>query len=120
MKTASPKRRRSRRRPPKISAVEKTAIRIMRKLYEATVPLFVHTGTNDGQLFEPAAGTRALQLEMPLDGGPAFDAAQPRPIEGSILFRCRAIFHGEHAAQPDPEASRHVANADAQVVAPAA
>jgi hypothetical protein len=35
--TASPKRRRpSRRRPPKVSAVEKTAIRIMRKLYEAT------------------------------------------------------------------------------------
>ena len=33
MKTASPKRRRS---PPKISAVEKTAVRIMRKLYEAT------------------------------------------------------------------------------------
>jgi hypothetical protein len=36
MKTASPKRRRSRRSPPKISAVEKTALRIMRKLYEAT------------------------------------------------------------------------------------
>jgi len=36
MKTASPKRRRSRRSPPKISAVEKTAVRIMRKLYEAT------------------------------------------------------------------------------------
>ena len=33
MKTASPKRRRS---PPKTSAVEKTAVRIMRKLYEAT------------------------------------------------------------------------------------
>jgi hypothetical protein len=33
MKTASPKRR---RRPPKISAVEKAAVRIMRKLYEAT------------------------------------------------------------------------------------
>ena len=33
MKTASPKRRRS---PPKISAVEKTAVRIMRKLHEAT------------------------------------------------------------------------------------
>jgi hypothetical protein len=36
MKTASPKRRRSRRSPPKISAVEKTVVRIMRKLYEAT------------------------------------------------------------------------------------
>jgi hypothetical protein len=36
MKTASPKRRRSRRSPPKISAVEKTAVRIMRRLYEAT------------------------------------------------------------------------------------
>jgi hypothetical protein len=36
MKTASPKRRRSRRRPPRISAVEKTAVRITRKLYEAT------------------------------------------------------------------------------------
>jgi hypothetical protein len=33
MKTASPKRR---RRPPKIGALEKTAVRIMRKLYEAT------------------------------------------------------------------------------------
>jgi hypothetical protein len=33
--TASPKRR-SRRSPPKISAVEKTAVRIMRKLYAAT------------------------------------------------------------------------------------
>jgi hypothetical protein len=36
MKTASPKRRRNRRSPPKIGAVEKTAVRIMRKLYEAT------------------------------------------------------------------------------------
>jgi hypothetical protein len=36
MKTASSKRRTSRRSPPKISAVEKTAVRIMRKLYEAT------------------------------------------------------------------------------------
>jgi hypothetical protein len=36
MKTASPKRRRSRRSPPKISAVEKTAVRIMRKLYDST------------------------------------------------------------------------------------
>jgi hypothetical protein len=33
MKTAPPKRRRS---PPKISAAEKTAVRIMRKVYEAT------------------------------------------------------------------------------------
>ena len=33
MKTASPKRRRS---PPKISALEKAAVRIMRKVYEAT------------------------------------------------------------------------------------
>jgi hypothetical protein len=32
-KRTAPKRRRS---PPKISAVEKTAVRIMRKLYEAT------------------------------------------------------------------------------------
>jgi hypothetical protein len=32
----SPKRRRSRRSPPKISAVEKTAVRFMRKFYEAT------------------------------------------------------------------------------------
>jgi hypothetical protein len=31
------KRRTSRRSPPKISALEKTAVRIMRKLYEATV-----------------------------------------------------------------------------------
>jgi hypothetical protein len=33
MKAASPKRR---RRPPKIGAVEKAAVRIIRKLYEAT------------------------------------------------------------------------------------
>jgi hypothetical protein len=33
MKSASPKRR---RRPPKIGALEKSALRIMRKLYEAT------------------------------------------------------------------------------------
>jgi hypothetical protein len=32
-KSTAPKRRQS---PPKISAVEKTAVRIMRKLYEAT------------------------------------------------------------------------------------
>jgi hypothetical protein len=36
MKTASPKRRRSQRSPPKISALEKSAVRIMRKLYAAT------------------------------------------------------------------------------------
>jgi hypothetical protein len=36
MKTASPKRRPSRRSPPKISPLEKSAVRIMRKLYEAT------------------------------------------------------------------------------------
>ena|SRR5258708_5488843 len=34
--STAPKRRTSRRRPQKISAVEKTAVRIMRKLYEAT------------------------------------------------------------------------------------
>ena len=37
MKTASPKRRKpSPRSGPKISALEKSAVRIMRKLYEAT------------------------------------------------------------------------------------
>jgi hypothetical protein len=36
MKTASPKRRRSQRSPPEIGPLEKTAVRIMRKLYEAT------------------------------------------------------------------------------------
>jgi hypothetical protein len=36
MKTAAPKRRRSRRSPPNIGALEKAAVRIMRKLYEAT------------------------------------------------------------------------------------
>jgi hypothetical protein len=35
-KSTAPKRRRSRRTPPKISAVEKAALRIMRKLHEAT------------------------------------------------------------------------------------
>jgi hypothetical protein len=34
--STAPKRRRSRQSPPKISAVEKAAVRIMRKLYEAT------------------------------------------------------------------------------------
>jgi hypothetical protein len=36
MKTASPKRRKSPRRPSKISALEKSAVRVMSKLYEAT------------------------------------------------------------------------------------
>jgi hypothetical protein len=36
MKTASLKRRTSRRRRPKIGALEKSALRIMRKLYEET------------------------------------------------------------------------------------
>ena len=36
MPKCTPKRRRSRRSPPKISAVEKTAVRIMRKLHEAS------------------------------------------------------------------------------------
>jgi hypothetical protein len=57
---------------------------------------------------------------MPLAGRPTFDAAEPRPIEGLILFRCGAIFHGKQATQLDPKASRHIANADAQVLAPAA
>jgi hypothetical protein len=35
-KSTAPKRRRSRRSAPKISAYEKAAVRIMRKLYEAT------------------------------------------------------------------------------------
>jgi hypothetical protein len=35
-KSTAPKRRRSRRSAPKISALEKTAVRIMRKLYAAT------------------------------------------------------------------------------------
>jgi len=35
-KSTAPKRRKSRRSAPKISAVEKAAVRIMRKLYEAT------------------------------------------------------------------------------------
>jgi hypothetical protein len=35
-KSTAPKRPRSRRSPPKISALEKTAVRIMCKLYEAT------------------------------------------------------------------------------------
>jgi Flp pilus assembly CpaE family ATPase len=35
-KSTAPKRRTSRRSPPEISAVEKTAVRIIRKLYEAT------------------------------------------------------------------------------------
>ena len=35
-KSTAPKRRSSRRSPPKIGALEKAAVRIMRKLYEAT------------------------------------------------------------------------------------
>jgi hypothetical protein len=57
---------------------------------------------------------------MPIPGGPTFDAAEPCPIYGLILFRCGAIFHGEQSTQFDPKASRHIANADAQVLAPAA
>ena len=57
-------------------------------------------------------------LEMPLAGGPAFNAAQPCPIEGLILFRSGAGLDAQQATQPDPEASRHVANADAHVVRP--
>jgi hypothetical protein len=57
---------------------------------------------------------------IPFPGGPTFDAAQPRPIEGLILYRCGAIFHGKQATQLDPKPSRHIANADAQVLAPAA
>jgi hypothetical protein len=58
MKTASPKRPRSRRRPQKISAVEKTAVRIMRKLYEATSgnPLRWESLDNLGAVKADAAG----------------------------------------------------------------
>jgi hypothetical protein len=35
-KSTAPKRRSSRRSPPKIGGLEKAAVRIMRKLYEAT------------------------------------------------------------------------------------
>jgi hypothetical protein len=68
---------------------------------------------------ESEAGTRALQLLMPFSGGPTFDAAEPRSIEGLILYRCGAIFHGKQATQSKPEAGRHVADANAQVLAPA-
>jgi hypothetical protein len=44
---------------------------------------------------------------MPLAIGPAFDAAEPRPIESLILIRCRAVFHAEQATQSDAEASYH-------------
>jgi hypothetical protein len=57
---------------------------------------------------------------MPVPGGPTFDAAEPRPIEGLIRFRCGAIFHSKQATQFDPKASRHIVNAGAQVLAPAA
>jgi hypothetical protein len=57
---------------------------------------------------------------MPFPGGPTFDAAEPRPIEGLFFFCCRTVFHGKQAAQLDPKPSRHIANADAQVLAPAA
>jgi hypothetical protein len=46
---------------------------------------------------------------MPFFGGPAFDAAEPRPIEGFILFRCRAIFHAKQATQSYPKAGGHIA-----------
>jgi hypothetical protein len=57
---------------------------------------------------------------MPFAGRPAFDAAEPYPTECLILFRCGAFFHGKQATQSDPKASSHIANADAQVLAPAA
>ena len=84
------------------------------------LPPFGHAGTNEGDLSEPTASTRTLHLDMPLAGRPTFDAAEPRPIKDFILFRCRAIFHAEQASQFNPEADCHVADADAQVVAPAA
>jgi hypothetical protein len=58
MKTASPKRRRSRRSPPKISALEKAALRIMRKLYQATrgQPQRWETLDNLGAVKSDAAG----------------------------------------------------------------
>jgi dihydrolipoamide dehydrogenase len=71
-------------------------------------------------LSEPTAAIRTLHLEMPLAGRPTFDATEPCPIKGLILFRCRAVFHAEQATQTDPQSGRHVPNTDAQVVAPAA
>jgi hypothetical protein len=58
MKTASPKRRRSRRSPPKISALEKAAVRIMRKLHKATGGKPQHWETLDkpGAVQADAAG----------------------------------------------------------------
>jgi hypothetical protein len=82
------------------------------------LPLFVPTGTNDGvYLNRPPPLTR---FDTPFAGRPTFDAAEPSPIEGPVLFRCRAVFNSEQSTQSDAEASRHVANADAQIVAPAA
>jgi hypothetical protein len=69
-------------------------------------PLAVLAGR---RLPESAAAARALHLETPLASRPTFDAAKPRPIEGLILFCCRAIFYAEQATQSNPEAGRHVA-----------
>ena len=70
-------------------------------------------------LGESLARARAPQLYMPPAARPTLDAAEPRPIKGLIIFRSSAGLDAQ-ATQPDPKANRHVANADAQVVAPAA
>jgi hypothetical protein len=69
---------------------------------------------------EPTAVAGTLQFEVPMASRPTFDAAQLDPIEGFVILRCRAVFHAEQATQSNPEASRHVADAYAQVLAPAA
>ena len=63
MKSASPKRQRSRRSPPKISALEKAAVRVMRKLYEATggQPQRWESLGNLGVVKADAAGRRRVK-----------------------------------------------------------
>jgi hypothetical protein len=118
--------------PTMPSETESLALHLIRGLYDAMDGTLMHWHSfDDLDVPQNAAAVRYattpgwIQVESgnsvcPPATGPALDAAEPRPIEGLILFGSGAGLNTQQATQPNPEASRHVANADAQVVAPAA
>jgi hypothetical protein len=55
---------------------------------------------------ESLSRARSPQLYMPPATGLTLDAAEPRPIEGLILFRSGAGLDAQQATQADTEASR--------------
>jgi hypothetical protein len=81
-KGTAPKRRRS---PPKISAVEKTALRFMRKLYEATggQPQRWEALGNLGAVNADAAGMRAGMASLRVTYSEARAALLAKPGDGS-------------------------------------